>query len=199
VVWRILTENDQIGYIQILRFTSRTPEELETAIGELRGENITGLVLDLRNNSGGLLQESVVAASQFIDDGVIVYEQDREGERAFDAQEGGLATDLPLVVLVNQNTASAAELVAGAIQDHDRGILIGQTTFGKGSVQQIFQLSDASSLHITAAEWFTPSRNELDGIGLVPDISMIPDVNGRDVELGEGIRHLQQVLQGEVQ
>jgi carboxyl-terminal processing protease len=197
VVWRVLAEDEAIGYVQILRFTSRTPEELETAIGELRDADITGLVVDLRNNSGGLLQESVLAASQFIDNGVIVYEEDREGERTFDAQDGGLATDLPLVVLVNQNTASAAELVAGAIQDHDRGVLIGQTTFGKGSVQQIFQLSDSSSLHITAAEWFTPSRKELNGTGLVPDIPMIPDVNGRDVELGEGIRHLQQVLQGE--
>jgi carboxyl-terminal processing protease len=106
--------------------------------------------------------------------------------------DGGLATDLPLVVLVNQGTASASELVAGAIQDQDRGILVGQQTFGKGTVQQIFRLSDNSSLHITSAEWLTPNRRRLENIGLVPDITMIPDVNGRDVELGEAIRYLQQ-------
>jgi carboxyl-terminal processing protease len=87
-------------------------------------------------------------------------------------------------------------LVAGAIQDHERGILVGQTTFGKGSVQQIFRLSDDSSLHITSAEWFTPSRHTLDGAGLEPDIPMIPDENGRDVELGEAVRYLQTQLQG---
>lgn len=102
---------------------------------------------------------------------------------------------MPLVVLMNQGTASAAELVAGAIRDSDRGILIGQTTYGKGSVQQIFRLSDGSSLHVTAAEWLTPKRVHLDGIGLEPDIMMIPDVNGRDVELGEAVRYLVERLE----
>ncbi len=194
VVWRVLAENTQIGYVQILRFTNRTPEELADALNELRQSNVSALVLDLRNNSGGLLQESVEVASEFVNSGVIVYERDQLNERPFDDQPGGLAIDLPLAVLVNQGTASAAELVAGAIQDHDRGILVGQTTFGKGSVQQIFRLSDASSLHITSAEWFTPDHNALDGVGLQPDIPMIPDVNGRDVELGEAVRHLQQEL-----
>ncbi len=197
VVWRALAEDDQIGYVQILRFTSRTPEELANAVSELRESGVAALVLDLRNNSGGLLQESVEVASQFVERGVIVYERDRDSEHPFDAQSGGVATDLPLVVLVNQGTASAAELVAGAIQDHDRGILVGQTTFGKGSVQQIFRLSDNSSLHITSAEWFTPERHTLEGAGLEPDIPMIPDVNGRDVELGEAVRYLQEALQSE--
>jgi carboxyl-terminal processing protease len=160
---------------------------------------VAALVLDLRNNSGGLLQESVEVASQFISSGVIVYERDRKDEHPFDAQPGGVATDLPLAVLVNPGTASAAELVAGAIQDRDRGILVGQTTFGKGSVQQIFRLSDDSSLHITSAEWFTPDRHTLEGAGLEPDIPMIPDVNGRDVELGEAVRYLQDELQSEPQ
>ena len=196
VVWRVLEDNDRIGYVQIMRFTSRTPEELATALEDLRSNDITGLVVDLRNNSGGLLQESVEVASQFVAEGVIVYERDAEGERDFKAEPGGLATDLPLMVLVNQGTASAAELVAGAIQDHQRGLLVGQTTFGKGSVQQIFRLSDDSSLHITSAEWFTPAHHTLDGVGLQPDIPMIPDVNGRDVELGEAVRRLEEVMQG---
>jgi len=194
VVWRVLAEDTQIGYVQILRFTSRTPEELTNALNDLQESKVSALVLDLRNNSGGLLQESVEVASEFVNSGVIVYERDLLDERSFDDPPGGLATDLLLAVLVNQGTASAAELVAGAIQDHDRGILVGQTTFGKGSVQQIFRLSDDSSLHITSAEWFTPDHNTLDGVGLQPDIPMIPDVNGRDVELGEAVRRLQQEL-----
>jgi len=160
----------------------------------MRSAAVKGLIIDLRNNSGGLLQESIAVASQFVDGKVIVYERTYQDERAVNAENGGLATDLPLVVLVNQNTASAAELVAGAIQDHGRGILVGQVTYGKGSVQQIFRLSDDSSIHITSAEWLTPKRNHLDGVGLQPDITMIPDPNGRDVEIGEAIRALENTL-----
>jgi carboxyl-terminal processing protease len=196
VIWRIIPENTAIGYIQIIRFTSRTPDELKTALEELQASNVKGLLVDLRNNAGGLLQESIAVASQFVSGGeVIVYEKTSQNERAVNAEDGGLATDLPLVVLVNQGTASAAELVAGAIQDHQRGILVGQTTYGKGTVQQIFRLSDDSSIHITSAEWLTPNQHHLDGIGLQPDISMIPDPNGRDVEIGEAIRALEQTLQ----
>ncbi len=195
VVWRTLDENPSIGYVQILMFTSRTPEEIQTALADLNNSNIRAYVLDLRNNSGGLLQEAVDVAAQFLQPGVVVYERTHTNERSLDSDVTGMASDLPLVVLVNQGTASAAELVAGAIQDRGRGQLIGQVTYGKGSVQQIFRLSDDSSLHITAAEWLTPSRHQLDGVGLEPDIVMIPDVNGRDVELGEAIRQLNQILQ----
>ncbi len=191
VLWHILPEDEQIGYVQILRFTSRTPEELKTAVADLQESEISGLVLDLRNNAGGLLQESVEVASEFLAEGeVVLYERDNQSERPFTVENGGLATDLPIIVLVNQGTASAAELVAGAIRDNERGILIGQTTYGKGTVQQIFRLSDESSLHITSAEWLTPDRDTLDGTGLEPDITMIPDANGRDVEIGEAIRQL---------
>jgi carboxyl-terminal processing protease len=194
VVWRALEEDARIGYIQILRFTNRTPDELSTAVQDLRTLNIQALVLDLRGNAGGLLQESVDVADAFLDDGVILYERRPNDEQTFEAQAGGLITDLPIVVLVNRGTASAAELVAGAIRDSGRGIIIGQTTFGKGTVQQIFRLSDESSIHITSAEWFTPNNSTIEGVGLEPDIPMIPDQNGRDVEIGEAIRYLQQQL-----
>ena len=195
VLWRVLAEDEQLGYVQILRFTSRTPEELKTALDELLNEaEVEALVLDLRNNSGGLLQESVTVASEFLDSGtVILYEEDKDSQQTFSAVEGGTAKELPLAVLINQGTASAAELVAGALQDHDRGLLIGQSTFGKGTVQQIFRLSDDSSLHITSAEWLTPQRHAIEGRGLEPDIPMIPDPDGRDVELGEAVRQLQQI------
>ncbi|MCI0710096.1 MAG: S41 family peptidase [Chloroflexi bacterium] len=194
VLWRVLEEDPAIGYTQILRFTSRTPEELQTAINELKAVNIQALVLDLRNNSGGLLEESIAVASMFLDGGVVTYEVTQDSERVLEAQRGGGMTDLPLVVLVNNHTASASELVAGAIRDRERGILIGQRTFGKGTVQQIFVISDGSSVHITSAEWFTPERVPLAGVGLAPNIEMIPDINGRDVELGEAIRYLQNEL-----
>jgi carboxyl-terminal processing protease len=194
VIWRVVEEDVRIGYIQIMRFTNRTPDETRAAIEGLRAENVEAVILDLRNNPGGLLQESVDVADEFLDGGVVLYERSRDNERTFEAVVGGALTDLPIVVLINNGTASAAELVAGAIRDSGRGIIIGQTSFGKGTVQQIFRLSDQSSLHITSAEWFTPSNNTIEGVGLVPDISMIPDENGRDVEIGEAIRHLQQQL-----
>jgi carboxyl-terminal processing protease len=194
VVWRVLAEDERIGYVQVMRFTARTPDELTAAFDELRAVNISALVLDMRNNTGGLLQESIQVADEFIDSGVIVYERDSDDERSYDAHGGGGMIDLPLIVLVNNMTASGAELVAGALRDSGRAILIGQTTYGKGTVQQIFALSDQSSLHITAAEWFTPSRQPLDAVGLAPDVAMIPDPTGRDVELGEAVRRLQEEL-----
>jgi carboxyl-terminal processing protease len=192
VLWRVLNEDSRLGYIQILNFTNRTPTELATAIEELQTLGIVALILDLRNNRGGLLQESIQVTGEFIDSGeVVVYEKSATTEKTFSTESGGHALELPLVVLVNSNTASAAELVAAAIRDHERGFIIGQTTYGKGTVQQIFRLSDGSSVHITSAEFFTPNRFALEGKGLEPDISMIPDPNGRDVEIGEAIRYLQ--------
>jgi len=190
VVWRVLHEAPSLGYVQIIRFTARTPEELHTALADLEAQNVEGLILDLRGNSGGLLQESVAVASEFLDGGVVFYERTRSGETETLAAPGGAALDQPLAVLVDYGTASAAELVAGAIRDRGRGILIGQKTYGKGSVQLIFRLADGSSIHITSAEWFTPARAALDGQGLAPDIAMIPAEDGRDVELGEAIRYL---------
>ncbi len=198
VVWRVLAEDDRIGYVQIMRFTGRTPDELQAALDGLNTDKVQALVLDLRNNSGGLLQESIDVASQFLEGGeVVVYEVTRDNEKVYQASSGGSAEKLPLVVLVNQGTASASELVAGAIQDDDRGILIGQATYGKGTVQQIFRLSDDSSVHITSAEWLTPKRQKIENLGLQPDVPMIPDANGRDVELGEALRQLQQQISQE--
>lgn len=191
VVWRPLTEAPTFGYIQILRFTSRTPDELKAAITDLQSKQVTALVLDLRNNPGGLLDESVKVAGAFLNGGPVYIEKQRDQEKTFSAPDGSQLTDLPMVVLINGGTASAAELVAGAIRDRGRGSLIGQQSYGKGSVQLILQLADKSSIHVTTAEWFAPNRGKLDGKGLTPDVPMIADPNGRDVELGEAIRQLQ--------
>lgn len=194
VIWRVLAEAPSIGYIQVTSFTGRTPDELKIAIDDLNSSQVQALVLDLRNNTGGLLQESIQVANAFVGSGPLVYEINKQGENVFNADPDRLLTDLPLAVLVNGYTASGAELVAGAIQDDERGILIGQKTYGKGTVQQIFPLSDQSSLHVTSAEWLTPGRHALDMVGLQPDIAMIPDTQGRDVELNEAIRYILQNL-----
>ncbi len=190
VLWRMVT--DEIGYVQILRFTNRTPDELQEALRDLISQNMSEMVLDLRNNGGGLLEEAVTVAGFFLDGGVVTYEVSKDLEKPYTTNSSGIAKDIPLVIIVNQRTASASELVAGAIQDTNRGILIGQVTYGKGTVQQIYSLSDGSSIHVTSAEWLTPNRFTIDGVGLVPNIEMIPDASGRDVELGEAIRYLAQ-------
>jgi len=190
VVWRVLSEDQTLGYIQIIEFTSRTPDEMKAALDALTARNVRGLVLDLRNNPGGLLDESIKTAGYFLNGGPVVIEESRTAEQVDNAPTG-LATLLPLVVLINGNTASAAELVSAALQDRGRAVLIGQQTYGKGSVQLILDLSDKSSMHLTTAEWLTPKRNTISGKGLTPDIPITPDPNGRDVELTAAVQQLQ--------
>ncbi len=197
VEWRVLEQDSSIGYIRIRLFTERTGRELERAIQDLKEAGVTRLVLDLRDNGGGLLDAAVDVASQFLREGVILYEDRRgEGEKFYSVKEGGLALDLPLAVLVNGGTASASEIVAGALQDHERGPLIGEQTFGKGSVQLVYDLSDQSSLHVTVARWLTPKRHRIDGEGLVPDVEVIPSEADQeassDPQLERAIAYLQQ-------
>jgi carboxyl-terminal processing protease len=193
VDWRFLENAPTLGYIQIRSFTDRTPEELAQALDELQEGAAQGLILDLRNNGGGLLQSSIDVADEFLDGGAILFERrGRNGETPYLASAGGRASDTPLVVLVNHGTASASEIVAGAIQDRERGTLIGEVTFGKGSVQLIFDLSDGSSLHVTAARWYTPDRHLLDGVGLTPDILVEADPNnGTDPQLERALGFLE--------
>lgn len=197
VTWRLLDESQGLGYVSISLFTERTNKELETALKDLKAQGTTRLILDLRNNTGGLLDSAVDVASQFLSDGVVLYEKRRDqGEKAYPVQRGGKATDIPLVVLVNKGTASASEIVAGAIQDSGRGILIGESTFGKGSVQLVYDLSDQSSLHVTVAHWFTPNRHEITGNGLTPDIVVAlteeDRAQGRDPQLDHAIAYFTQ-------
>lgn len=194
VTWRMVEGQPDVGYVRIMRFTERTPQELKDAIADLRAQNMLRLILDLRDNGGGLLTESTQVASQFLDGGVVLYERRQHAEeRAYEVQEGGVARDVPLVVLVNGGTASASEIVAGALKDHERGVLIGERTFGKGSVQFIYDLSDGSSLHVTSAQWFTPNRHQISKQGLTPDIE-VPlteedRTQGRDPQLERAIAY----------
>lgn len=193
VTWRVLDQAPNLGYVQVSSFTDRTSVELEEALDELLTSDVQGLVLDLRNNGGGLLQAAIDVTDQFVDGGVILYERHRgQDEKSYIANAGGLALQVPLVVLVNHGTASASEIVAGAIQDRERGPLVGEPTFGKGSVQLIFDLSDGSSLHVTAARWYTPNRHQLDGVGLTPNLVVAADSQSdSDVQLERAIAFLQ--------
>jgi carboxyl-terminal processing protease len=194
---RILQGSPQIGYLAIDRFTERTGDEVQSALKDLKQKGARQIVFDLRDNGGGLLDSAVDVASQFIGDGVVLYEKQKgQDERTFRVKPGGLATDMPIVVLVNPATASASEIVAGALRDRGRAILIGEQTYGKGSVQHIYDLNDGSSLHVTAAEWFTPDRHQLTGNGLKPDIAAPPSSDdsaaGRDPQLDRAVAYLQE-------
>ncbi|MBE7552583.1 MAG: S41 family peptidase [Anaerolineales bacterium] len=193
--WRILEQAPQIGYIQLTSFTERSNKELDRAFEELTAQGVESYILDMRGNGGGLLETAVDVASQFLRDGVILREDRKnEGERVYDVRPGGKALDQPLVLLVNGGTASASEIVAGALQDYKRATLIGEKTFGKGSVQLIYELSDASRLHVTVAKWFTPNNNAIDGTGLKPDIEVLiteeDRANNRDPQLERAISFL---------
>jgi carboxyl-terminal processing protease len=167
------------GYIRISQFQEKTDSEFEKAMKALEEENkgpLKGLILDLRNNPGGLLDQAVKVADRFIESGLIVsVEGRREDQRMkFQAHPQGIINHSPLVVLVNGGSASGSEIVAGAIQDHGRGILIGTQTFGKGSVQTIFPLKDGSGLRLTTARYYTPNGRTIQAKGIVPDIVVKP-------------------------
>jgi carboxyl-terminal processing protease len=168
-----MLEND-IAYIDINQFGDKTTSELNTTLEELLPQNPKGIIIDLRNNGGGYLQTSIEVASEFIDKGVILYEQYGDGSRdTYNALGGGRAIDLPIVVLVNEGSASASEILAGALQDYGRAQLVGMVTYGKGSVQQWIPLSDENgAARVTIARWLTPNERLIDGVGLTPDFTV---------------------------
>jgi carboxyl-terminal processing protease len=161
-----------IAYIDINQFGNNTTSELDTALEQVLDQNPRGIVIDLRNNPGGYLTTAVDVASEFIQDGVILYEQYGDGKRdTFSASGDGRATDLPIVVLINEGSASASEILAGALQDYERATLVGVQSYGKGSVQQWVPLSgDGGAARVTIAKWLTPDERAIDGIGLAPDV-----------------------------
>jgi carboxyl-terminal processing protease len=185
-----------VAYVSLSNFSSpNASSELESAIQDLLAQKPKGLILDLRDNPGGFLQQSIEVADIFLDGGVIASEKDRDGNgQTFRDTPQGAAQDIPLVVLVNGGSASASEIVAGALQDRGRAKLIGETTYGKGSVQLPHQLSDGSELRVTIAHWFTPNDRQIDGKGLMPDIAvpMTQDdaTAGRDPQLDRAVQYL---------
>ncbi len=192
VTWHVLDQAPDIGYIHVRGFTERTSDEILNALQKLRQAETSSLILDLRDNPGGLIDPAVATASQFLGDGIVLYELSRDDqERIFRVQSGGVSTSIPLIVLVNGGTASAAEIVAGALQDHGRAPLMGESTFGKGAVQLIYDLSDGSSLHVTSAVWLTPNRHQIQGQGLTPDIYVPCGDGPQDKQLDRAVDYLQ--------
>ncbi len=172
VTWEIRDDGkgDRVGVITQSIFSERSAEEMRTALRELTAEGADRFILDLRGNPGGLVTAAVEIADMWLDEGLILIEEKADGSRTtFEAEPGQLTANAPLVVLVDGASASAAEIVAGALQDQGRAQLVGQQTFGKGSVQLIHELSDKSSLHVTNAEWLTPNGHAITGSGLTPD------------------------------
>lgn len=165
---------NNVAYVALSKFdSSTTARQLQAAIQDLLEQRPVGLIFDLRDNPGGFLDQSVDVADLFLNAGVVLYERTKDGtEHVFRSDDDGLAQDIPLVVLINGGSASAAEIVAGAIQDRGRGELIGETTFGKGSVQQINRLGDGSQLRVTIARWFTPDNRGIHGEGIEPDLTV---------------------------
>ncbi len=185
----------KIAYIQITEFGSDTATNFHDQLSQLMAQNPSGIILDLRDNGGGYLDAGIAVASEFIDHGVIVTEKYGDGTKTpHDATPGGLATTIPMVVLVNGNTASASEIVSGAIQDDGRGKLVGVLTYGKGTVQNWLPLSDGGLARITIARWLTPSGRTIDKLGLTPDVvvtmTQADATAGRDPQLDAALQLL---------
>lgn len=171
VVSSRMLENET-GYIQIAEFTDGTSEQFRKAYEELQEQKLQGLIIDLRNNPGGLLDSVCDTLEQILPEGMIVYTEDKYGKREEHTCDGKTPIQIPLIVLVNGNSASAAEIFAGAVKDHGVARLVGETTFGKGIVQKIYQLSDGSALKITVSKYYTPNGINIHGTGIDPDIEV---------------------------
>ncbi len=185
-----------IAYIRLLEFNQLANTKFEEALKDLLAQNPQGLILDLRNNPGGFLNQSVAIADFFLPDAVVLVERNNQGlDQVFRAEAGDLAEQIPLVVLVNRGSASASEIVAGALQDNGRATLIGETTFGKGSVQQVYTLSNGGELRVTIARWYTPNNLSISENGIVPDIAVEMSLEVRfgsaeDTQLQRAIEYL---------
>ncbi len=177
-------EGEDIGYIRLLSFNARSVDDLREAIADLEGQGAKGLVLDVRDNPGGLLDASIDAASLFIDDGVIVQVEERYPPVVEHRATVDKVTDAPLVLLINGNSASASEVLGGALQDYGRATLVGEQSFGKGSVQTVERLSFGGGVKYTIAHYLTPKGRIIDGVGLTPDVivEMEPELQREEAD-----------------
>ena len=180
------------GYIRLSSFDAESGADLRTAIADLRELGAEGLVLDLRNNGGGLVTAAVSVVSEFVEEGEVIRWEDADGNETVEYVTGeGTAYDLPLVVLVNGFSASASEVVSGALQDHDRARIVGTRTFGKGAVNLLRELESGAGLNLTIARWLTPGGRTIEGDGIEPDVRVGREVNVRaHGRIGELTRNL---------
>jgi carboxyl-terminal processing protease len=194
-----LVESKMIGgdvaYVRLSEFSATASQQLGDAIDQLLIRNPKGLILDLRDNPGGFLDQSIEVADLFLKSGVVVTERTKPGtnqkETVFRSDDRGVAQDIPLVVLVNGHSASASEIVAGALQDRGRAKLIGTTTFGKGEVEELDHLSDGSQVRVTIAHWFTPNDTDINKKGIAPDVKVeAGDDPAKDLQLDRAVEYL---------
>jgi len=170
VTWTMIPGTD-VALIRMTQFSANLNDEVVTAVAEARAAGATALVVDVRNNPGGLLQQAIDVTSQFVTGGNVLLQEDADGTRVpYAVKPDGVATDLPLVVLINRGTASSAEIFAGAIQDHRRGVVVGETTFGTGTVLRPFNLNDGSAILLGTSQWLTPDGRLIRKQGIEPDI-----------------------------
>lgn len=169
----------KVAFLRLNQFSANAEDEMVNALEAIKAAGAEGLVLDVRNNPGGLLDQAIGVTSQFLKSGNVLQEEDASGHRrAFRVERGGVATDIPMVVLINPGSASSSEIFAGAIQDHHRGQLIGETTFGTGTVLQTFQLDDGSALLLGTSQWLTANGRLIRKQGITPDIEVTLAVDG---------------------
>ena len=190
VLESVESENyDGIGYIEIATFSDTTSEEFFKHYDALRDENITGLILDLRDNGGGIYDEALAIAKKLVPKGLIVYTEDKNGQREeeYSVSDG---IDIPIVVLVNEESASASEILAGALKDREIATLVGKKTFGKGLVQGWYSIGDGTSVKLTIAKYFTPSGVCIDGVGIEPDYEVELGSYSNDLQLKKALELL---------
>lgn len=191
--------HENIGYIRIREFDGVTVDQYTEAMAVLKEQGIKGLILDLRSNPGGDLSAVVDIARKFLPEGLIVYTEDKEGNRKEYTCDGKNELKIPLVVLINEYSASASEILAGAIQDYNKGTLIGTTTFGKGIVQRIHRLDDGTALKLTVSAYFTPSGRNIHGIGIEPDIELEYDYEANEADGTDNqVMKAVEVLEGKI-
>jgi carboxyl-terminal processing protease len=194
-------KTDEIGYISLAQFIEEVGSKVEAAVTDLQNQGARGIILDLRNNPGGLLNEAVNVASVFIDQGVVVsVRQKDQTERVLDVNpEINSHPDIPLIILTNKGSASASEIVSGAVKDYNRGKLMGVTTFGKGVVQSVVPLEDGSAVSLTTARYYTPAGNYIHEKGIKPDIKVELDIeaakaDGSDNQLDQAIEEMKNMI-----
>ena len=181
-----MLEEVPYGVLKISTFTARSRREVQEGLEELRNQDAKGIILDLRSNPGGLLTATVDVASEFLDGGLVTYEVDSRGNRKdWKVRPGGSARDIPLVILVNAFSASGSEVLTAALQDHDRAVVIGNVTFGKGSVNTLRPLSNGGGLYITFARWYSPNGRLIEGDGIEPDVIVDYNPTAQAARLGQ--------------
>jgi carboxyl-terminal processing protease len=195
VVWNLVPEAPQTGIVQVSIISDTTPSEIQKACEDLKQRGASSFILDLRNNSGGLVQAGVDSARLFLEKGVVIQQQYRDKQvETFKVDKTGFYSSVPLVVLINHGSASAAEIVAGALQGQKRSLLVGFPSYGKNTIQLVFDLQDGSSLHVTSAHWWVPGQiTSIEGKGLQPDIQLSEDQANGPEAVQAAVKELQKI------